>query len=99
MSISAAEISVPRALAVSVSSDTLAVDLADGRTLAVPTAWFPRLLHATPAERDAWRLIAAGEGIHWPLLDEDVSVESLLAGRRSAESQVSLKRWLTSRCA
>ena len=97
MSISAGEVAVPHAVTVAVSGDTLAVDFADGRTVAVPTAWFPRLLHATPAEREDWRLLAAGEGIHWPNLDEDISVESLLAGRRSAESQASLKRWLASR--
>jgi len=80
-----------------VSEDTLVVDLADGRTLSVPLAWYPRLAHGTPAERAEWRLIGRGEGIHWPELDEDVSVEGLLAGRRSGESQASLQRWLQSR--
>ena len=61
--------------------DTLSVDLADGRTLAVPLAWFPRLLHATPAERAAVRISASGHGLHWEALDEDISVEGLLAGR------------------
>ena len=82
---------------VSVSDDVLAVDLADGRTITVPLAWFPRLTHGTPAERANWRLIASGEGIHWPDLDEDISVESLLAGRRSGEAQESLRRWLQAR--
>ena len=82
---------------VRVSEDTLVVDLADGRTLSVPLAWYPRLAHGTPAERAEWRLIGRGEGIHWPELDEDVSVEGLLAGRRSGESQASLQRWLQSR--
>lgn len=82
---------------VSVSDDVLAVDLADGRTITVPLAWFPRLAHGTPAERANWRLIASGEGIHWPDLDEDISVESLLAGRRSGEAQESLRQWLQAR--
>jgi len=82
---------------VSVSDDALAVDLADGRTITVPLAWFPRLAHGTPAERTNWRLIGGGEGIHWPDLDEDISVRSLLAGRRSGEAQESLRRWLEGR--
>jgi hypothetical protein len=73
------------------------VDLADGRSIAVPIAWYPRLAHGTPAERANWRLIGRGEGIHWPDLDEDISVENLLAGSRSGESQTSFKRWLASR--
>lgn len=85
------------ARSVSVTDDVLAVDLADGRTITVPLAWFPRLAHGTPAERANWRLIASGEGIHWPDLDEDISVESLLAGRRSGEAQESLRRWLQAR--
>jgi Protein of unknown function (DUF2442) len=86
-----------RAQKVSVTDDTLAVDLSDGRTISVPLAWFPRLLQGTPQERDNWRFVAGGEGIHWPDLDEDVSVEGLLAGRRSGESQSSFKRWLEKR--
>ena len=82
---------------ISVSDDALAADLADGRTITAPLAWFPRLAHATPAERANWHLIAGGEGIHWPDLDEDVSVASLLAGRRSGETQESLRRWLERR--
>src|SRR5688500_14957162 len=80
-----------RATDVAVSDDTLSVDLADGRTIAVPLEWFPRLAHGTPAERGNWRIIAGGDGVHWPDLDEDVSVEGLLAGRASGESQKSLK--------
>ena len=76
---------------------TLAVDLMDGRTIIVPLAWFPRLHHGTPEERSRWRLIARGEGIHWPDLDEDISVESLLAGHRSGESPSSFKKWLDAR--
>jgi hypothetical protein len=82
---------------VSVTDDTLTVHLADGRTLSVPLAWYPRLLHATSKERSRWRLIGKGEGIHWPDLDEDISVESLLFGRPSGESQKSFKHWLADR--
>src|SRR5215208_6666363 len=87
----------PLATGVVVTEDALVVELSDGRTLSVPIAWYPRLLHGRPAERARWRLIGGGEGIHWPELDEDISVEGLLAGRPSAESQRSLKRWLESR--
>ena len=80
---------------VDVSDESLSVDLADGRTVSVPVAWYPRILHGTIKERNNWRLIGAGEGIHWPDLDEDVSLENLLAGKPSGESQRSLKRWLT----
>jgi hypothetical protein len=97
MRTSVAELSEATAHSVSVSEDALAVDLADGRTVTVPLAWFPRLAHGTPEERANWRLIGGGEGIHWPDLDEDVSVESLLAGRRSGETQESLRRWLAGR--
>lgn len=79
---------------ISVSDDALAVDLADGRTITVPLAWFPRLAHGTATERANCRLIAGGQGIHWPDLDEDISVEGLLAGRQSGETQESLRRWL-----
>lgn len=82
---------------VSVTDDTLTVDLSDGRTVSVPLAWFPRLLHGTPAERNKWRLIGSGEGIHWPDLDEDISVENLLFGKSSGESQKSFNQWLEAR--
>ncbi len=59
----------------------LRVVLADGRELAVPLAWFPRLRDATPDQRSRWELIGGGIGIHWPAIDEDISVESLLAIR------------------
>ena len=77
--------------------DTLTIELSDGRTLSVPLDWFPRLAHATTEERDNWRLIGRGAGIHWPDLDEDISIEGLIAGRRSAESQESFQRWLEAR--
>ena len=97
MSISKVSMDVPDALTVEISPDTLSVDLRDGRTIAVPLAWFPRLVHGTVDERNAWRFIGRGEGIHWDSLDEDISVESLLAGRHSGESPASLKRWLAAR--
>ena len=80
-----------------ITKDTLTVDLSDGRTISVPVAWFPRLLHATPEERKNWRLIGNGSGIHWPDLDEDISVENLLAVNQSGESQASFKKWLNQR--
>jgi hypothetical protein len=73
------------------------VDLSDGRTVTVPTAWYPRLACGTASERRNWRLIGLGEGIHWPDLDEDISVEGLLAGCPSGESQASLQKWLKAR--
>lgn len=88
---------IPEATRVVVDEASLTVELLDRRTVSVPLLWFPRLVDATPAERDNWRLIGRGEGIHWPDLDEDISVAGLLAGRRSGESQRSLKRWLDSR--
>ena len=91
------EIAEARAQRVSLSDDTLVVDLIDGRSISVPLAWYPRLAHGKQAERMHWRLIGEGEGIHWPDLDEDISVEGLLAGRQSGETQASLRRWLESR--
>ena len=72
MSISAVEIAVPNAESVTVTEGTLSIDLSDGRTISVPLAWFPRLLHATQAERNNWRLIGKGQGIHWEDIDEDI---------------------------
>jgi len=97
MSTSGAELKDVTAQDLSVSDDALTVDLADGRTITVPLAWFPRLENGTAAERSNWRLIGNGVGVHWPDLDEDISVESLLAGRRSGETQDSLRRWLQRR--
>ena len=94
MSISTVDIEIPSALNVTVTPDTLSVDLSDGRTISAPLAWFPRLLNATPAERNKWRLIGKGHGIHWEAIDEDISVEGLLAGRPSGESQTSFEKWL-----
>ena len=91
------EISQARAQHVSLTDDALVVELVDGRIITVPLTWYPRLAHGTPAERANWRLIGEGEGIHWPDVDEDISVEVLLAGRRSGETQASLRRWLENR--
>ena len=82
---------------VTVSRDSLIVDLRDGRTIVVPLCWYPRLLHGTQPERKRWRLIGRGAGVHWPDLDEDVSVQGLLAGHASSESVSSLRKWLKSR--
>jgi hypothetical protein len=92
MSISGIEVGRAIASGVSVRDEMLIADLADGRKITVPLSWFPRLAHGTPAQRANWRLIGGGEGIHWPDLDEDISAESLLAGRRSCEFPESLRR-------
>ena len=97
MNSSPIELKVSRAQHVSVTQDALRVDLDDGRTISVPLAWYPRLLQGTSKERQKWRLIGEGEGIHWPDLDEDISVENLLAGKPSGETQRSFKRWLEER--
>ena len=93
----AVEIRVPEALDVLLTDDTLSVDLSDGRTISVPIAWFPRLLHSTEQERNNWRFIGKGQGIHWEDIDEDISIEGLLAGKPSGESQESFKKWLAKR--
>jgi hypothetical protein len=99
MTISASETTTPQPLAISgaVTADTLTVELSDGRSVSVPLAWYPRLLNATAEERMKWRLLAEGEGIRWPDVDEDISVASLIAGRPSSESAASLQRWLAER--
>lgn len=86
-----------KATTVQVTEDTLILELADGRSVSAPLGWFPRLFHATATERQTWRFVGDGEGIHWPDLDEDISVEGILAGRPSGESQRSLQRWLDRR--
>ncbi len=99
MAFSTAELPLPYAVSVSVGDDTLGVDLSDGRKISAPIGWYPRLAQGTLAERRNCRLIGGDEGIHWPDLDEDISIAGLLAGRCSGESQASLKRWLASRSA
>ena len=93
----AIEIEGARANRAGVSEDSLTVDLVDGRTIIAPLAWFPRLWHGTPEERNNLEIIGAGEMIHWHDLDEDLSVTGLLAGRRSGESQESFSKWLAER--
>ena len=88
---------IARAVSVRMSEDSLVVELTDGRTLSVPLAWYPRLVHATPIELAEWQLIGGGSGIHWPSLEEDISVEGLLAGRRSQERAASFQKWLAKR--
>ena len=80
-----------------IDDDTLTVRLVDGRTITAPLSWYPRLVRGTPTERNDWRLIGDGEGVRWSALDEDLSLESLIAGRPSAESAASLARWIARR--
>lgn len=91
------EIEIPAAENILVTDDTLHVDLSDGRTISVPLAWYPRLTYASRAEQNNWRLIGKGLGIRWEDLDEDISVEGLLIGKPSGESQTSFKEWLEKR--
>jgi hypothetical protein len=86
-----------RVINVTITDDTLAVDLEDGRSIAVPIGWYPRLAYGTPAERANFQIAGAGYGIHWPDLDEDIGVEGLLLGKKSTESQASFERWLQRR--
>ena len=88
------EVKIPEAEKVTVTEDALMAELSDGRTISVPLAWYPRLVHAAQEERDNWELIGNGQGIRWPDLDEDLSVEGLIGGRPSGESQKFFKRWL-----
>ena len=97
MTTSKVDIEIPDAVAVQITDEALTAELSDGRTISVPVAWYPRLLHATARERAKWQFTGKGQGIHWDDLDEDISVEGLLAGRHSSESQTSFKRWLERR--
>ena len=87
----------PRAVNVVATDDTLTVDLEDGRSISVPISWYPRLAYGTSSERANCVVSGAGYGIHWPDLDEDLSVEGLLLGKPSMESQSSFQRWLDRR--
>jgi hypothetical protein len=78
---------IPLAQDVRVTEDELIVPLVDGRTISVPLAWFPRLLHATPQQRSCFELLGDGDGIHWPEIDEDISVAGLLRGVRAPKSR------------
>lgn len=82
---------------VTVTDDTLAVDLEDGRTIAIPLGWYPRLAYGTPTERANFEISGAGYGIHWPDLDEDIGVEGILLGKKSTEGPASFERWLQRR--
>jgi hypothetical protein len=97
MSSSAAETTLPLAVAVEAHEGSLAFMLSDGRTISIPLSWYPRLAEATPSERNNWRLIGRGEGVHWPDLDEDVSVDAVVRGKASGEAPASLQRWRSAR--
>jgi hypothetical protein len=88
---------IPIVRHVVITDGLISVNLADGRTISAPLASYPRLLHGTPEERNNWRLIGNAEGIHWPDLDEDISIDNLLLGRPSGESQASFAEWLKKR--
>ena len=93
----AVTLSLPRVVNVSVTDDTLSVDLEDGRTVSVPIGWYPRLAHGTLAERAKVQIAGAGFGLHWPDLDEDIGVEGILLGKPSTESPQSFEKWLKAR--
>ena len=97
MRTSTVEAEVPTAENITVTEDTLSVDLSDGRSISMPLVWFPRLVHGTAKERKNWRIIGKGYGIHWEDLDEDISIENLLLGQVSGGSQLSFQKWLASR--
>jgi hypothetical protein len=86
-----------RVINVTITNDTLSVDLEDGRTIAIPIGWYPRLAYGTPSERNNFQISGAGYGIYWPDLDEDIGVEGLLLGKKSNESKASFDRWLKRR--
>ena len=88
---------IPTIEQVTLTDDSLSADLSDGRTISVPLAWYPRLLHGSMEERNAYRFIAGGNGVHWDQLDEDISIKNLILGQPSGESQKSFQRWLSSR--
>jgi Protein of unknown function (DUF2442) len=97
MNSSVVELKAVLATKVQIDDVELTVDLSDGRTISAPLAWYPRLVHATQPERNHWRLIGQGKGIHWEDVDEDISVENLILGKPSSESQVSFEKWLAAR--
>ncbi|MCE9592211.1 MAG: DUF2442 domain-containing protein [Planctomycetes bacterium] len=94
---SAAKTRAARAVSLRVTGSAVVVRLEDGRTVSTPLAWYPRLMNGTPRERQNFKIIGGGEGVHWPDLDEDLSVEGMLAGLPSGEGRSSLERWLKSR--
>lgn len=93
------EVEQVRAESVQINDDSLIIYLVDGRTLTVPLAWYPRLWYGTEAERQNFEVFGDGEYMHWPDLDEDLTVAGIVAGRHSGESPTSLNRWLEKRTA
>jgi len=91
------EVRMASAQGVSITEDEIILELTDGRTISIPLVWYPRLYHGTYEDRNNWRFIGDGEGVHWPDLDEDISVEHLILGIPSGESQRSLQKWLKER--
>ena len=91
------EVRMASAQGVSITEDEIILELTDGRTISIPLVWYPRLYHGTYEDRNNWRFIGDGEGVHWPDLDEDISVEHLILGVPSGESQRSLQKWLKER--
>ncbi len=91
------EVRMAGAQGVSITEDEIILELTDGRTISIPLVWYPRLYNGTDEERNNWRFIGDGEGVHWPDLDEDISVEHLILGVPSGESQRSLQKWLKER--
>jgi len=87
----------PIAIDVTVTDQKLIVNLEDGRSITIPLAWYTRMWHGTPAERQNYQLLGDGYAIEWADLDEHIGVEGLIAGRRSSESEQSLARWLATR--
>jgi len=90
-------LTIPIIQKVTITDEALSVDLSDGRTISVPLVWYPRLLNGSILERNDYRLIADGSGIHWHQLDEDISLKNLILGQPSGESQTSFQRWLKNR--
>lgn len=97
MSTSAIEPKLSQIQDVTIGRIHLTLKLADGRAVAAPLDWFPRLKAGTPKERRNWEFIGAGFGVHWPDLDEDISLENILDGRKSMESDKSFHKWLRAR--
>ncbi len=90
---------IPTIQQATLTDDKLSVDLSHGHTISVPLVWYPRLLHGSTEERNNWRFIGGGKGIHWEQLDEDISAQNLILGQPSGESQKSFQRWFSNRVA
>ena len=97
MSFSSTEVGGTRAQGVEIREDTIVLNLVDGRTMTVPIVWYPRLWYGTKEERAHFELLDEGRYIHWPDLDEDLSIDGMVAGRRSGETADSLRKWLAAR--